>query len=792
MPNLDLIEASLTGPMDWGRVELLVFDILTQDDFPRLRKLGGTGDEGADAIEEAFYQNEQRVETVVQITSEKTQLSKFNRTVARLKKCKIEFDQLVIVYRDPVDNKTRRKIRASAAAEDIAVDIRDQSYLVSQLGKLENGIFSRYFEDVKSQFATLLDAGDPLKEADDRLVHAMLVSLAAYVANPTARMVRTTLFDRTVIAVVVGHDDVTTIESLGIHLRTLLPGETADSARLEASLQRLEKEGLCHRINGIIKATDQAVEAIGATLIRLKGIFDRMLGQLIHDVKHRHKLSDAQCGYLDRNLRRALTHLVRLIELTDSIQQEAIIEVRRDEDTFRGILVSGLNQNIARTAVASLTAFVRDEANQPALAALTRAYATMRLRNMDPLGKRWQAANLARSVMLLDTDVVLRTLIEELPEHAPICSSLRSLQSEGVRLIVPLSVLQEAVDHISRAERTFRRFGGSLARMTPDMVENDVWHAIVQGFYHSEHGATVAEFHTYWSKYYDKDNALGFGRFLLENRIACEISDCISIDADDQDASDTIARDVMAKKEPGRLKAEYRAEDEMEERTVEHVAFALFVARLAYSEGRSIPLGYLVSNDTVFRHIQSLPTWGDRPRIHMNIPAVLTLAEWACGIRLTDQQLVGMVFNPVLAAAAEDISKDLLPLAKIGVELRNVDPRRLEWDVKKDLQARLLEYKHTSEASSIEARIESGIALAESAQDMGYKIDPNIGEVVAEYNSVLKDRADEHERRQQAEALAKSLVDAASGLTKKGKRRVNAIIREIGGLPVYTTNLKDR
>ncbi|MCH7728695.1 MAG: hypothetical protein IH991_19745 [Planctomycetes bacterium] len=169
----------------------------------------------------------------------------------------------------------------------------------------------------------------------------------------------------------------------------------------------------------------------------------------------------------------------------------------------------------------------------------------------------------------------------------------------------------------------------------------------------------------------------------------------------------------------------------------------------------------------------------------MDIPSVITLAEWTCGIRLGNQQLVELIFNPVLASAAADVSHELVPLARIGVELREVDLRRLEWDVSKDLQSQLLEYTISTEVASTEARIESGINLAQSAHNMGYRIDPAMGDVVAEYNRVVTDRASERERREQAEALLRRFADAASGLTKKGKRRVNALIREVGGLPVY-------
>src|SRR5207249_712884 len=98
--------------------------------------------------------------------------------------------------------------------------------------------------------------------------------------------------------------------------------------------------------------------------------------------------------------------------------------------------------------------------------------------------------------------------------------------------------------------------------------------------------------------------------------------------------------------------------------------------------------------------IQALDDWDGRPKVHMFTSGLLTLAELVSGVRIDDQQFINLLFNPVLAAAAEDITKDLLPLAKIGVDLRNVDPRRLEWDVKKDFEAELLQYAESTQGGT--------------------------------------------------------------------------------------------
>jgi hypothetical protein len=785
MPNLDLIEASLARPMDWGKVESMVCEILLQDDFPRLRKLGGVGDEGSDAVEEAFLQDEQRIETVVQITSEKAQVAKFKRTVKRLLEAKVAFDELTIVYRDPVTNEIRRDIRAAARESEISVDIRDQSYLTGQLGKLENGIFARYFQDIRTQVDQLLNEGDPLRLAESRLFHAMLASLGAYVTNPRAKAAQSTLFDRTVLAALVAAGTKTAANELVEAIRLLLPGEDIQPDRVSAALGRLHKQGLCEFDGQAALPTDASMESVGAALLRIRGAFDSMLSQLIKDVGSHHKLSDAQRGYLDRNLRRALAYLVRLIKPTESMKEDAVTELQHGEHKFRSLLADGLNSDVSRTAITSLVAYARNSTNSGPLATLARSYAALGLRNMDPLGKRWQLATLSRSAMLLDADAVLYLLIEELPEHSGVHDALDSLEKEGVRLMVPLSVLRQAVEHIGRAWKTYRKFGASIDRMTPEMVDSRVWHALVRGFYYAGGGETAADFQVYLSKYFDVADPVGYGRFLLEGRIKCEIVEKVPVSDGDEEPFTSIVESVLAKKEPERMKARFRDEEQMKERAEEDVAIALYAATIISREGRSGPVGYVVSNDSVFGHIESRRQWGDRPQVHLEISAVLALAEWSCGARLGNEQLVNLIFNPVLAAAAEDIADELVVLAKSGVELRGVDPRRLEWDLSRGLQTRLFDYGQAEKQQSREGRIAGALAIADAASKLGYKIEPEIGEVVAEYNRILKEAADQRQKREEAEKFARRLADASSGLTKKGKRRINAIVREMGGWPVY-------
>jgi hypothetical protein len=50
---------------------------------------------------------------------------------------------------------------------------------------------------------------------------------------------------------------------------------------------------------------------------------------------------------------------------------------------------------------------------------------------------------------------------------------------------------------------------------------------------------------------------------------------------------------------------------------------------------------------------------------------------------------------------------------------------------------------------------------------------------------------EERARREQAETVMRHLIDGASGLTKKGKRRVGVIPRQVGGVPAQEDEARE-
>ena len=202
----DTIEQAITAPMDWGKLEAIAYDVLVADDFPTLRKIGGFGDDGMDAAEESFYDATRNVTTVIQVTSAQGQKAKVRDTIKKLKKNAIDAKRLVFLTRHPVTPSKRTEMIDEADTQGVTLEVRDQSYLVTQLSK-STTIFARHFADARAQFGALLEARDPLHAASDKLQHALLATLGAYVLHDRSRLARGTLFDKTVLAALAAMDN---------------------------------------------------------------------------------------------------------------------------------------------------------------------------------------------------------------------------------------------------------------------------------------------------------------------------------------------------------------------------------------------------------------------------------------------------------------------------------------------------------------------------------------------------------------------------------------------------------
>jgi hypothetical protein len=770
--SLDLIEAALNSPLDWMVFEKMVCEVLANDDMPRLRKCPSYKDGGIDAFELAIYQDESILERIVQITSQRSQSSKVSNTLDRLAESGIIAKSIIFVFKHPVASSTRIDIQKQCHKVGILPDIRDQSYLVRQIAQPGCTIFARYFDNLKEQTRTLLETPDPLHVTGDKTLRAVLASLAAYVMNPHARLARTTLFEKTVLATVVSLGSAT-IEDIIEAVKPLVPEENVTKERVLSALTTLQRENECSFRNSRYEPTDNACASVSSILSQIQQAYDGLRDHVISACQNATKCDQATLGYIERNIRFALLLVLRGIGPLAEDRPFIL-----DSDTtldIRKCLNNDLPDSVAKNALLAFCGFVEDPTNAPLLALFARSYSSLSIRNLDPVGRSWQQMVLSRSIMALDSDAVLGLLIEELPHHNILHTSIKALIKSGITICISPQVIEEVVGHVERAPKTYRRFQGLLLRLSPGSVEANVWNTVAQGFYYASKAGNLVGWDNYWKKYYDPSQPDNYIRFHLQQSI--EYKECEMYDIPDiwQHNMEDLISFLNSRKEGFRRKAQFRDEEQMYHRVEYDVRMALYLTSFDQT-GNTKARGYLATEDTAFRQLERHSAWPTKQKIVVQTHAIPQLASFVCGYIVDDRDMVYLMFNPVVAAAAQLLEEKIRTLAAVGVDMRDESIQRIDWRLRGSLLDAINNFA-TKEA--IEDKLHSAADVVNFAQVAGFKTDSTISELAIAFDKSIKEAQVSVKERIFAEnALRK--VALAMATSKKAKRRLNRILKEIG------------
>jgi len=783
MVSYDIIEAALSAPIDWQVFERLVAEVLALDDMPRLRRAGGYKDSGVDAYEAALYSDERDATTVIQITSQRAQSLKVETTLERIRKAGLVPRAITFVFRHPVSSGLRADIARQCAAANLQCDVRDQTYVMLQLGKNKTGLFARYFKSMKEQFATLLSQPDPLSTVSDTTRHAVLLSIAAFMMHPRARLVRQALFQRTAAAALVALGEATESE-VAASVSSLMPEEDIPIERVAAALADLERMGDCANRQGKWQPTDACIARFSAVLGGVRTAYDHMVATVLEGCRRACGDDQASLGVAERNLRRALLRLFRMAGPLGPDDKEPPFVGVQSLSEVTACLSQDLKDNIARCLVVAFGGYVENPDNVASLALFGRSYSALALRNIDPVGRRWQQMALQRSVVALDTDAALMLLIRELPEHAALQMGVNALGQQGARIVISPNVIDEVTGHIERAERTFRKFASQIGNMSPAMVDAGIWHAVVRGYYYACSRGYAGTWKTYWAGYFDEHNPKEFVRFQLSGVADCHVEDLSEIPEDWFGDLEELTAYIVATKESHRYKAEFREPEHMADRAKKDLQMAMHLATQGGTGSGRDGGGYLATEDRAFFKAERHDRWGQRARVAVLTRAIPQLADFACGAQLQDEDIVRLLYEPVLTAAAASLAVEIDTLTALGVNLKTVALPRLEWALQKDLHDAIHTFRTDQYA---ERKLDDAVRLLGLASAKGLPVDRFVADLARAYDQAKQAAASSTTGEVAATETLRRVVQALAR-TKKSRRRANRVLREFG---LSVTGLQD-
>lgn len=776
MPSIDLIELALTQPMDWRHFEAMVHELLAGDDLPRLRRLGGHGDHGLDAIEEAFYQSESALETAVQITAQHSQTVKVSDTLAKFKRYKITPKTIVFVFKDACSAGTRRAIQEQSSAAGMHADIRDYSYIVQKLSLPDSRVFARYLGgDIAAQVQVLLKKEDPLDTAPNPLKRSVLASVAAYAAKPTSRLVQGKLFQQTILAVVAASSEPVSIEAILDGAKTLLPEMALDIEQIRTALRVLsEGREIEERAGGFV-ASQETLARVGKILLDVQRAYTELQKWVLDHCRRGGSIDNATEGYIERNVRDAAGLMVRYSALEESPTLDKPIERK-----IHLLLSRNVKEDVGKRCLSALAGYVESKERRERLAPFVRSYRSLAIRNVDPLGRRWQAAVLQRSSIALDTDAVLKLLVIDLPEHNPIKTALRAFADLGVRIAVSEHVLEETVGHVERAPKTMARFQSKLLQLPLATVDTEVWHAVVRGFAYAVDSGCRASWDGYYSRYYDQYDAAGYIQRLLTNRVpTLVVEDLYSLPERDIGDLGELSGLILEKKEQGRLKAEFRGPEMQRERVEHDLRMLLNMANRSASPPNAAR-GYLATEDRALFLAEQSASWKKRQRVSLMTRTLPELATFVCGANVDEGDVVRLVFEPVVAAAAELIGEEISVLTSAGADLHDQTLEQIEWHLEKGLRKRIHAFVEADKAEEPGQAGQLALDLIEESQAVGVKLTAAVAEVASNYRKLAQKSAENQEELTALKATLKKVLYEVAGQSGKGRTRANKALKTFG------------
>jgi hypothetical protein len=270
--------------------------------------------------------------------------------------------------------------------------------------------------------------------------------------------------------------------------------------------------------------------------------------------------------------------------------------------------------------------------------------------------------------------------------------------------------LTVCVQHAALSDQTYNHFGNALHQLTPELVEERVWNAVVKGYYYAHASKRIPSsvtYQQYLANFYEPKR----GRQFLTDVIAEVLPDVEIVPPEsllekplDRDEIDRFAAELQ-KDLAGSKKARYRTEEE--EKALARTDAILYLAALRLNPHDETTKGdvlggtcYLLTEASRYKRIAQLV--GVKTKLTVRPGALAAIQELIGSVEMAPSEFVQLFDNPLLDRAVTAAWPDIDALVRTGIDLRGKSLPRLRFDLADVLHAQL-----------------TGLAAAEGAEDGG-------------------------------------------------------------------------
>ncbi|TET31606.1 MAG: hypothetical protein E3J72_22085 [Planctomycetota bacterium] len=736
--SLDLIEYALEHLTDWPIFEKIVVEIMEDEGYPDIKPLGGTSDEGQDAIVERFYESLGKVRTVFQVSLRKDIVSKTNETIKTLKEAKVEYTKLIMVTRGKISAERKLKLQKDVRKSDgIELEFFDFRTIVARLAVTSNNIFYRNFPDIKKQIATHIEQNPNTDEYNEE--HSLRVYYA-FVLHDKASMVRKSLLDQMVLSVVIS-SQLSSEDEICNTINSLLGEIEIQPQQLRASLKRLEEQRYVECLEDKWK-----LSIYGQMMLEIRNAsFEKVESSVISDLADKmiadfgESVSNEEKTRIKRNSKDVLVAFFKLrgIELANTfLKSGPPTPVYEDAiDNLTGKASRGLSKDFGTVVFSTIAEALNNPSEEQAeyFANCARAYIAVQVMKLDPTIKGLQDSRIRTKKFILDTDFMLDVLVKELPTSEPNVQLIQALKDIGAEVIVPNIVLEEIANHFMISLHYFNRVASSLVNMDESTLTQEVTNALIRGYWYTINQGRISKtsFRKYQENYYDHGRGIEFIAEVIRRTLpGVEIGDVcekLSLEITEEEIEPVMK--VMIKLAGGTSKGSSRTEEET-------VALGsndarLYIATSKYNssfEQKVSILGqgvYVLTSSS--RYLRASRILKSEDRVSARPEVILELLEMAGKTIVDDRSLTKLFENPLLHHAVNLIWDDLKILLDCGISIRTKSLARLSLDVEQHFHDKI---SSLTQFKASEKEIEEGsreidsvyLDIVKTAKALGYPL----------------------------------------------------------------------
>ncbi len=793
---MDIIELALSRFTDFFKFEQLCLEIMGYYGFSRLKKVGGLKDDGIDAISSDIYNDETQITRVFQFTMQKDTNAKIKDTLKKLNKNEVEFNELVFVTSQSVNNikglETKFRMDNSKTLQ-----IYDLSTFVSVTSQHKE-IISRYFPDIKTQIESNFLKRDYFSEdGDSLLTNSMIKSTLLFSLSPKLKdnSQKKSLFDKSILALISIHQDGLSKEDIvdEFHMEF---GRILDESQVRASLERLKKDSLINSIEGKYIASKSTKSEMMEGVSHMEQSTNALISDIItraRELAEGIPLSEGEEGLMWNNIQKTLNLFLKYYGQDLAVCEDSIVPGMVRQKELVKLLTDGLQPDLGECLVYGLGEILSKPNNEQFQTILlwARAYIGTQLMRLDPMLAGFQKKTFTDKIYILDTDFVLNCLVEYGTYSDIYSILLKELLNNGCKVYIPRSVVEEVVVHASFARRNYNYFRNSFTSIDEVLVYEELSNVFVIDYYiknlRNDQDYSIESFLNYMQNVYEPEDSYDFMIEVMETRLpkGIIIGDdefvCnVDINESDCDALTQLVY-IETLKTP---KAAYRTDEEnwrIAKTDAELYLMAKDLNKSIPETNKKILSGnaYLVTNSSralrCAKELQLYSSVVSRPKVLVALLSEIGLFD------SSNKAIINLLGNPFLAEAVNQNWSGIKSLIDAGVDLRGKELPRLKRELKKEIHSLMTQedvfadkcdYDNSNKVNKMadsgsEKELDEFVKFAREIQIKGYKLIPAAEKMIKRFEDIKTKQEEQEHRNDQIE----------KELQKVGKKKQNYIRR---------------